>query len=480
MRILLPISAYPPEGSGGGLASFYGELAQGLVAAGHEAIVSTLSPAGSSDAMDDGVRVIRHAFDHSQYARLHEVPGVSAIAFALPIAVELYRHTKVLRESIAPDVIECVEHGFQGLFFVLDHTHPVAMRCLCPQSLLMKLDYNNEFASLDVLLTDGLECAALSQADSVSAPSMSLAGIVAQQAGIDLQEIEIIKNPLKTQEYAKASGYDPADAFPKMLFVGRVERLKGCDLLVEALPSIVARFPKTHLVFVGGESQAIGESRTYGDVLRERLSELNLGKHVTFKGRLPRTSMQSIVRSADMAIFPSRYDSSPYACLEAMSFECPVIASRVGGIPEYIQHAESGWLVEPENPSAIAEAVIQLCLDDQVRNSLAANGLARVKQDCSLEIVVKQTVGFYRKAIDVFNGRQPDLRNLRALELAFEAFDDFCGNRYLLDDRESYVQAACSAAETAAFQAGRDSALNLRSIVKLCLSKLSAGSPKRA
>ena len=92
---------------------------------------------------------------------------------------------------------------------------------------------------------------------------------------------------------------------------------------------------------------------------------------------------------------PSIWENSPYALLEAMSCAVPIIATNVGGIPEIVQHMISGLLVEPESPINLANAIITLLVDQDLRKKMGAQARERILNSFSIDQVLPKMESFY-------------------------------------------------------------------------------------
>jgi glycosyltransferase involved in cell wall biosynthesis len=159
----------------------------------------------------------------------------------------------------------------------------------------------------------------------------------------------------------------PQDAFI-VCCVGKVDPAKGQDILVAALPRMVESTPNLHVVFVGRVTR-------FAEGLPNQVAALGLGDHVTFVG--DRDDPYSFIRASDLLIHPSRAEGQGLILLEAMILRTPVLATDVGGIPFAIQHGETGWLVPPENPGALADAFQRLESDPSLRKRLVVGGETR-------------------------------------------------------------------------------------------------------
>lgn len=137
-----------------------------------------------------------------------------------------------------------------------------------------------------------------------------------------------------------------------VLFIGTLSIHKGVTYLLKAFAKIAKSNAQAALVIVG--------SGMLEDELRAMAQALGLTDRVSFCGRIPYTDIPRYLSIADVFAFPSIDEGLPRAVMEAMSMRVPVVATRVGGIPELIIHGETGLLVSPGNPDELAEAISRL------------------------------------------------------------------------------------------------------------------------
>jgi glycosyltransferase involved in cell wall biosynthesis len=181
---------------------------------------------------------------------------------------------------------------------------------------------------------------------------------------------------------------------PLLLFVGRLNRHKGASDLIRALPSLTGRFPGVTLVLLGegplrGELSALAEA--LGVVSRVRL----LGER----------DPEPFLRAADVFVLPTRGEGMSNALLEAMGAGLPCVTTRVTGNVEVVTDGETGLLVEPGGPDALAQAVGRLLEDPAWRVRLGEAARQRIRAHHS----VPEMVAAYRGLFDrLIAGRAPD------------------------------------------------------------------------
>jgi len=166
------------------------------------------------------------------------------------------------------------------------------------------------------------------------------------------------------------------DGGPWLLTVARLDFHKGIDTVIRALPAIRAAFPAARYAVAG-----IGSRR---ESLGALVSELGLGDAVRLLGFVPDDELPALYNAADVFVLASRrYDllveGFGIAIVEASASGLPVIASRSGGIPEAVREGETGFLVDPDDPAAVAAPAIRLLGDDGLRRRMGAAGRAAVE-----------------------------------------------------------------------------------------------------
>ena len=176
----------------------------------------------------------------------------------------------------------------------------------------------------------------------------------------------------------------PADA-PLIGVVARLEPEKGHRFLVEAMPSVLRAVPDARLAIVGEGSQA--------DALADLTESLGLGDRVVLTGR--REDVSAVTADLTVAVLPSLREAQGISILEAMARRVPVVASAVGGIPEVITSGTDGLLVPPGDPSALADAIVTLLRDPDLRARIGEAGYRTVADRFSIDAQVRRTQAIY-------------------------------------------------------------------------------------
>lgn len=160
-----------------------------------------------------------------------------------------------------------------------------------------------------------------------------------------------------------------------LLFVGRIQRLKGIEVLLRAfsmLQDIQAR-----LVVVGGRPNTTHESREIGR-LEQLAARLGITERVLFAGAVPHAELPMYYAAADVTVMPSSYESFGLVAVESLACGRPVVATRVGGLRTIVRDGETGLLVPWRDPAMFAEALRSVLLDDRLRARMGAAAPASV------------------------------------------------------------------------------------------------------
>ena len=159
-----------------------------------------------------------------------------------------------------------------------------------------------------------------------------------------------------------------------MLYVGRIEPLKGADLLLHAAASLESD-EGVQVLVVGSDADGSGELER----LHQLSDDLQLGDAVEFVGRVPQEQLALYYSAADVCVVPSFYESFGLAALESMACGTPVVASRVGGLSTIVQHGRTGYLKSWRCPEAFAQSLEMIMSNEDLRESMGRAARTRAE-----------------------------------------------------------------------------------------------------
>ncbi len=189
--------------------------------------------------------------------------------------------------------------------------------------------------------------------------------------------------PIPSDEAKQFIGLKPEDRM--ILFVGRIEPLKGVDTLIQAVASLdvnlSGRGRPVHLAIIGGEPDANREDMTEEMARLQNLcDELCMGGMVVFLGMRAQDTLPYYYSAAEVLVMPSLYESFGMVALEAMACGTPVIASEVGGLGYLVQDGVTGFTVPDSDPAAIFNKLSLLLGDHQLRTEMGERAALYAKE----------------------------------------------------------------------------------------------------
>lgn len=359
LRVLLAPSAYYPHT--GGIEELTRRLVLELELRGHRAMVLTnrWPPETAAREVLDGVRVRRLALE---LPGRHPRRALRFAATAPRSAVGVLRCLSAFR----PDVIHVNGAGPNAAYLA-------ALRPLVRAPIVFTAHgefRNDAYAVFErSRLLRGALAAMLRHAAAVTAPSR----IVLEELADELELVApatVIPNAVDAEEIRGALPA-PHGSGPYVFTAGRLVREKGLDVLLRAYAH-AGKALEGHRLVIAGE----GPER---EALERQAAELGLATHVEFLGAVGRSRLGALLCGADAFAFPSRREAFGIALLEAMAAGTPAVAARVGGIPEFAEHERNALLVDPDDPAALAAALVRLLGDEALSARLAAEGSARAE-----------------------------------------------------------------------------------------------------
>ncbi len=386
MRILLVTSKYHP--SIGGLETAVRALNCQLRAQGHETVIITnrhsrhLSPVETIDE----TTVYRFFFTSGLPAltpvQIAKYPARLAAAPAALVGLK-----RIVREFL-PDVV--------NLHFV---GHPTAYLLLALRegNLPLIVSLHGEDVETDIqrsAVRRQVFRNAIKSAAMVTSNSRYLLEQAAQVASSAGDKGIVVGNgfePFKPVEHVEG----PQNPF--VLAVARMVYKKGIDVLLEAFRLVVERNSDVRLIIAGD-----GPER---QALDAQVSRLGVGDRVTFVGPADRSMLASLLSAASVYCLPSRREPFGIVLLEALSFGLPVVATKVGGVPEVLDDGEYGYLVPPEDPPATADAIVKALEIGPPQP--AGRLISMVTEKYNWQSVANRYMQAYEKALERNSGRLP-------------------------------------------------------------------------
>jgi glycosyltransferase involved in cell wall biosynthesis len=175
-----------------------------------------------------------------------------------------------------------------------------------------------------------------------------------------------------------AAGYSS----PHVLFLGQLKERKGYDTLARAMPLVLERCSTASFLFAG-------QNPARAQQLLDIAAEEGVSDRLVLLGQVDEEEKVRLMRSSDCLVYPTRYESFGLPPLEAMAAGCPVVASDIPVVNEMIQDGENGVLVAPESRAALAEGIVRVLTDSDLRRRLLEGGRRTLQRYSEPELVAR-------------------------------------------------------------------------------------------
>ena len=357
-----PLAA-PGQGKAGGMNVHVRELARALAARGVIVDIFTREhdrPATDGPSIGDGVNVVH----------LPAGPTDAPLPDQFAYLPDFVSGMQDYRLRLQADYLAVHSHywlsGWAGRRFADDigAPHVVTFHTLS----LIKMQSRSGEAEPEARQASEREI--IATADRIVAFSPHERDAMVRLYGAEAGRVELVPCGVDLSRFrplgrAEARGELGLNGHKVVLFVGRIEALKGVDLLLHTAAHLETD-DDVQVLVVGSDADGSGEL----DRLRGLADDLNLGDSIDFVGRVPQERLAWYYSAADACVVPSFYESFGLAALESMACGTPVVASRVGGLSTIVQHGRTGYLKSWRCPEAFAHSLEMIMANRSLQDSM--------------------------------------------------------------------------------------------------------------
>jgi glycosyltransferase involved in cell wall biosynthesis len=245
------------------------------------------------------------------------------------------------------------------------------------------------------------EGVAIAEAAGVTAPSRNVLDEVRARYGIDLPNAVVIPN--SGPEHDESRTWRAEGSHPGLvLFIGRFDRHKGGDLMVDAFVKLASTRPGLRLEMAGRETGFLddaGKNWTFAEYVEAKVPAA-LRPSISLLGQVSPDQLVAARKRASVVVCPSRYENFAVALLETLAQGCPIVSSDAGGSPEIAQHEQSALIFPSGNVGALADAVARLLDDPELAQRLGAQALTDYRAKFLPSDVARATLDFYTNVLD--------------------------------------------------------------------------------
>jgi glycosyltransferase involved in cell wall biosynthesis len=242
---------------------------------------------------------------------------------------------------------------------------------------------------------------AIRLADGINAPSRDVIERVERYYGIRLPHAVVI--PVSSPRVSEQEQWNQTECdADRVLFIGRFDRVKGGDVIIDAFARLAARMPGVKLWFVGPDRGLLtddGRNWRINDYLAHRLGGTSGADRVEWLGEQPHGKLSEFRRRAQVTVICSRYESFGGTLIEAMAMGCPVVASRVGGLTEVVTHGVNGLQCQPGSVDDLAEQIQRLLVDPALATRLGRQAATDCRIRYRIEEVADQLLHHWNQVL---------------------------------------------------------------------------------
>lgn len=376
MHICFICHEYPPS-KGGGIGSFTQTIGRALVKRGHRVTVIGIYTSYRLKVEDDqGVRVIR-------------IPG-SFIPYTGFIINSLHLQ-HVLHDLYKKEGIDILE-GPNSSLALIPKSFPVPK--------VMRFHGGHRFFTITLgkrpsFWRSLMETLSIRHADFFCAVSRYNAEVNRLLLRLKYP-IEVLYNPVDTDFFHPRPEIEEKEGL--LLFVGTLCEKKGIKQLIQATPLIFQSASKAYLWIVGRDTKDPKTRQSFWMGLKSLIPH-QFSERIVFRGPVERDQIPELMAQAQICVFPSLMEAHPIVWLEALAMGKPLVASRTGPGPEVVEDGISGLLCNPYDPHSIADKVIQLLQNKNMRENMKKEARNRVLEKFSIKHIVEQNEHFYHRCI---------------------------------------------------------------------------------
>ncbi len=396
MKIAISTDLYYPMING--VAQFTRNLAAGLHQRGHDVVVLAPSLTGDYEIERDkeyGFRVVRLS-SHKIYFypdQINDIPEAKQF-LGVKMPQLLYRNglhaslnsgneIKHFLDGFEPDIIHDQTPGplalsifryakKRGIPLVsTDHAYPdnLTQQLHLPRFAKKPINVvmNKYFVSFLKRSEYGTMPTEQAVSDLLPRRKKFKVPVEALSNGIDLSRFTPGKAPAEIYEK-----YNIPKTKPIVLYVGRVDPEKSLEVLIKAFNLVLIKNPEAHLVIVGD-----GASRNDLEKLAEKLG---IEKHTHFLGRVVGDDLPMLYRTGKVFAITSKTETQSIVVMEAMASGLPVVAVQAGAIPELVKNGKTGYLCQPDDPTAVSRSISRLLKNDSLRQKCSKTALKNIQK----------------------------------------------------------------------------------------------------
>ena len=388
LHIVLVNQGYPPEQTDGN-ARHNGVLAEELARRGHAVYVVARAESGKDKTVEfrNGVWLYRH-----QPKRLvRAVTGFGRADDQIAHAKSVYNTVKEIKDKHGIDVILVPIWDVEGLAILKHKLAPTILSLMSPLKKVVETQwFGVDEPSYEI--TYEFEKYCVLNADAVMPISNNIKQTIGDLYDINWKKVEtrvpVRMIPLGVNDQfvdeGKVSNHSGDEV--RLLYVGRFERRKGIDLLLEALPKLMSKHKELKVDLIGDKTLVDEHGTSYFTEFENKYKKEPWFKRINAPGFVSEEELAASYKNCDIFVAPSRYESFGQIYIEAMASGKAVIGTRVGGIPEVVEDGVNGLLIKNEDAYDLEIKLEKLIANKDLRDKMGEQSRKIIKEKFSAKV----------------------------------------------------------------------------------------------
>lgn len=375
----------------GGVATYTKALALGLTKRGNNVYIIT---AGQKESISN-IDGVNYCYVPVVPLQIPEVASLPTSQRRLAFSYACFTKLQILKKCFYIDIVESPIWDSYGLITsYLEKSVPLAVRLQTP--LKMVLNTFHKDVSPDLMLLMEYEEAMLKRADCIIKISDCIQETIEELYGFNFEQ-PVLKNYLGFNPEVKALSQRGNDGKLVVFFIGRLERRKGIDSILAAIPELMNKYPNLEVRLAGDCNIA---DDVIGDTYKNKFLKDNCSapwlKKVHFLGKISDKEKEQEYADCDIFVSPSLYESFGIIFVEAMRHSKPVIGCNIGGMKELIADGKTGLLCEPGNTESFKNCLDKLLAEPELRKTMGKAGRVRMLNMFSESVMCARCEDIYR------------------------------------------------------------------------------------
>ncbi len=238
-------------------------------------------------------------------------------------------------------------------------------------------------------------------ASAISAPSLDILNRTCEAYGLELADAAVIPPPVPEPSPDDHWSYERCEK-NRLIFIGRFDRHKGADILLDAFAKVLGHYPDCRLTLIGPDRGLVddaGKQWSQQAYLEDRFPDRKQRSQIECLGAQPYETLAGMRTRGLMTVVSSRYESFGLVATEAMILGCPLVTAKTGGLAEIVRHEENGLFARPDDADDLASQIMRLLADHDLAQQLGSEAMKYCHRHYTPDPIARESHDFYESVV---------------------------------------------------------------------------------